>query len=149
MTPLTAETAWNSLVFSSVVGWVNYSVQEVDWGMCFIQMVSGLSIIRNDCGPWKVLNYLHICIFIITTSSITAEENQEQTCDKQKRGEKRGKALITSDVKSASELQSSRRFCSVWLLVANRLWQASSERSKASKRSLAQRRGLDFSTQSS
>lgn len=82
--------------------------------MCFIQTVSGLSIIWNDCRHWKALNYLHICtpicIFIIsTTASITAEENKEWTCDTQKWGEKQGKALITSDVKSASELQRSRR----------------------------------------
>lgn len=80
--------------------------------MCFTQIVSGLSIIWIDCGRWKAQNYLHICapicIFIITTSSISAE-NKERTCGTQKKGGKRGKALITSDVKSASELQRSRR----------------------------------------
>lgn len=81
----------------------------MDWRMCCIQIISGLSIIWNDWWCWKALNYLHICIFNITTSSITAEENKEQPCDTQKRGEKWGKALITSDVKSASGLQSSRR----------------------------------------
>lgn len=81
--------------------------------MCFIQTVSGLSIIQNECERSKALHYLHICapicIFIVTTASITAEENKGWTCDTQKYREKPGKALITSDVKSASELQRSRR----------------------------------------